>query len=279
MANITFSRIIDSIHFGDQMFRTLRDVRVAKGTMGQPKFTVGRHSVLFDVRIEGVRYGLKCYTSPQPFLKEVCDFAADIPSNILIHPMLLPQELWVGDRWLDVALYPWVEGHSFAWELRKALHDRKSSSFEALLDGFGSLVEVVLSSKWRHGDLKPDNIIVHKDRSMTLVDIDALFTPLLPSRGETGTPPFIHPARGEAYDSHIDDYAIALITTSLSALAKEPRMVVLEPMVALPSEGHGALLLELFEGNDSLLSLLRALSAPDYKIANIKTLTECIKHK
>lgn len=280
MANVTISRIIDSIHFGDQMFRTLRDVRVAKGTMDQPRFVVGRHSVLFEVKIEGVRYGLKCYTSPQPLLEEVCTLAAEIPSDVLIHPIPLPQELWVGDRWLDVALYPWVEGRSFAWEIRKALYDQKSYSFEALLDGFGSLMGTMLSSEWRHGDIKPDNIIVHKDRSMTLVDCDAIFTPSLPSRGETGTPPFVHPARGEAYDNHIDDYAISLITTSLSALAREPRMVVSEPMVSLPTEGHGALLLELFEGNEALLYLLRQLSAPDYKITNLKTsLKECIKHR
>lgn len=279
MANVTFSQIIDSIHFGDQMFRTLRDIRVAKGTMGQPRFTVGRHSVLFEARIEGVRYGLKCYTAPQPLLKEVCDFSATISSDILIHPIPLMQELWVGDRWLDVVLYPWVEGRSFAWEIRKALHDQSSRSFEALLDGFGALSQTMLASEWRHGDIKPDNIIVRKDRSMTLVDCDALFTPSLPSRGEKGTPPFIHPARGEAYDSHIDDFAIALITTSLSALVREPRMALSEPMVALPSEGRGALLLELFEGNEALLSLLRSLSARDYKITNLKTLTECIKHR
>lgn len=279
MANVTISQIIDSILFGDQMFRTLREVRFASGTMGRPRFTVGRHSVLFDVKIDGVHYGLKCYTSPQPTLEDLCHYASTIPSDILIHPTPLPQELWAGDRWLDVVLYPWVEGRTFAWEIRKALHDQRTASFEALLDGFSSLMLSMLRSEWRHGDIKPDNIIVHKDRSMTLVDCDALYIPRLPSRGETGTPPFVHPTRGEAYDSNIDDFAIALISTSLSALSREPRMVTSEPMVSLPSEGRQSLLLELFKGNEPLNILLSHLNGPNYKIDNLKELTECIRHK
>lgn len=279
MANITISQIIDSLLFGDQMLSTLRDVRVVSDSMGRPKFTTGRHSILFNAKINGTRYGLKCYTSPQPMLQELCDIASYIPSQILIHPTPLPKELWVGDRWLDIALYPWLEGHTLAWEIRKAMHNQQASSFEALLDGFISLADTILSSEWRHGDLKPDNIIVNSDRSMTLVDIDALYHPTLLSRGERGTPPFIHPARKDAYDSHIDDYGIALITTSLAALAREPRMVTTEPMVALPSEGHCALLWELFEDDEALRALLRTLGANTYTINDLKHLLKCIKHK
>lgn len=246
---------------------------------GEFDFVTGRHSVLLKAQIDNTLYGIKCYTSPQPLLRELCTTLADYNSELIIHPTPLPEELWVGERYVDIALYPWVEGHSLDREIRRAIHNHDRALLGRLLDSFCRLSIELLEGEWRHGDLKGENIIVGRDGRLLLVDCDALYSPLLPSRGEAGTPPYVHPSRKEAYDSHIDDYAIALIITSLAALTKEPSLATREPMVASPGESKTAIIRELFADSEPLVELLDALHKESYVIDNLKEILQCINPK
>lgn len=276
MPRLTTREFVEALCFGDKMFRTLKGVAPNRGHSGRINFVTGRHSILLDAAVQNRRFGIKCYTLPQPHLGEVCTTLSSLHNNIIIHPTALPQELWVGDRHIDIALYPWVEGHTLDWEIRKALHDGNSPHLRHLLGSFCRLSERLLEGEWRHGDLKCENIIVRPDGEMIMVDCDALYHPTLPFRGEVGTPPFIHPARGEAYDDHIDDYAIALITTSLGALATNPRLAVTECMVAAPSEHKTGEIARALKHDEHLLHLLDALHSSDYKINDLKHILKCI---
>lgn len=272
--------IIESLHFGDKLFRTLRNVEPLHTSRGEINFISGRDSVLLEATVNGSRYGIKCYTAPRPHLGQLCDTLAECNSDLIIHPTALPQELWVGDKYIDVATYPWVEGHSLDREIRRVIHNRDRELIGRLLREFCRLALELLEMPWRHGDLKCENIIVRGDGSMVLVDCDALYHPSLPPRSEAGTPPYVHPARGDAYDIHIDDYAIALIATSLAALEQDTTLATKEqPMVASPNEHLRPQIEALLAKQPTYLTLLEQIHSESYKITNLKEILLCINHK
>ncbi|MBO7301000.1 MAG: serine/threonine protein kinase [Tidjanibacter sp.] len=269
---ILINTLIESLSFEDKMFRTIPDVEPRMSPMGGPKFTSGRNSAVFDVMSRGKRYALKAYTEPLPYGEEICRVAQTLPEHLIIHPKMYCEELWVGDRYTDVMLYDWVNGRSFDWWIRKAHYDRSSQKLRELARKFTDLAIEMLDSDWRHGDIKPENILVREDGSLILVDCDTLYSPTLPARKSLGTPHYIHPARKDAYDSHIDDYSIALILLSLEALRRNIELYNGETMVALPSENTPETLLPLFADCDALVVLYEAMRSEDYKIDNLKQL-------
>lgn len=272
--------IVESLHFGDKLFRTLRNVEPHHTPRGEINFLCGRDSVLLEARVDGSRCSIKCYTAPRPHLGQLCDTLAECNSDLIIHPTALPQELWVGDKYIDVATYPWVEGHSLDREIRRVIHNRDRELIGRLLREFCRLALELLEMPWRHGDLKCENIIVRGDGSMVLVDCDALYHPSLPPRSEAGTPPYVHPARGDAYDIHIDDYAIALIATSLAALEQDTTLATKEqPMVASPSEHLRPQIEALLAKQPTYLTLLEQIHGESYKITNLKEILLCTNHK
>lgn len=279
MRKILINNIFEALSCGEKAFRSLRNFELLYDERGMPRFVAGRNSVVVQMHKQGVLYGLKCYTAPLVCGEQIGLFAATLPDNLIIRPQILCEELWVVDRSLDVAIYPWVDGHSAEWLIRKAIHDHDTALLATLEERFIDLVVRILEQEWRHGDIKTENIVVRPDGEMILVDCDSLYSPALPKRANLGTPLYIHPLRKDAYDSHIDDYAIALIVLSLEALRREVSLFSGESMVALPSEGNTERIRELFEGNNALLELLDALLSDDYKIPNLKDILKCITHR
>lgn len=274
---ILTNTLIETLSFGDKMFRTLRGIEPIISDMGVPRFTSGRNSVIFDVIYRGERYALKCYTHPLPHGKEICNFIRTLPSHLIIQPEFYNEELWVGDSYTDVMLYKWITGRTFDWWIRKALYDRSPEKFHELAQKFIALVLEIINGGWRHGDIKPENILVREDGRLLLVDCDSLYSHNIPARTSMGTPHYIHPARMDAYDNHIDDYAIALIITSLEALRRNPLLYVGEAMVTLPSESSREAIRTLFSDNQPLTALYEAVCSDDYKIHNLKELLQDVQ--
>lgn len=275
MAKVLIGDIIDSFFFGEGLFRTLSGWEPSRKRGSRICFVAGREGVVVPVRIGGTRSynepetAMKCYSSPQPFGETIHNLLASFPDEVWVKPRFLPQELYVGKCYIDVALYPWIEGGQLDWECRRAIHNGRRGSLLAYLRGFLSLALSILEAEWRHGDLKPENILCLPDGSQRLIDCDSLYHPSLPHRGHAGTPIYNHPSRGDAYDSHIDDYAIALIATSLAAHIMCANLPEERVLVAHPSEGYGELLAELFAESEDLTALLLALNGNDYRIPEL----------
>lgn len=78
------------------------------------------------------------------------------------------------------------------------------------------------TQSFAHGDVKPDNIIVRPDGSLTLVDYDGMFVPSMKGyKSPTiGTKDFCHPLRTmDDFDETIDDFSLASIALSLKAIS------------------------------------------------------------
>lgn len=122
----------------------------------------------------------------------------------------------------DVLIDSWVEGEPL--DVRVEARD---CDFRSLSRAFDRMALGLLGQTWAHGDVKPENIICRPDGSMQLVDMDAMWMEGMPLERchEYGTPEFSHPRRVQmTVGKHVDDFAVALISTALAAAALDPEM-------------------------------------------------------
>ncbi len=228
----SISQYIESVSNAFGLFRTLGEIDADRDLYGQVRFTTGSNAVIVRFRQEGSAFLLKCPLKHHPHRRRIYDYITEHPDSLLSEARLLPEEIYVYDpldngAYYDVVVARWVEGCTLEAELRRAVRQNDRAGLATLAQQFDRLATALLRREWAHGDLKPDNIIVTPDGSLRLIDYDAMFIPNLAGERtcELGTPPFQHPLRDEYfYDKHLDDYSIALLSTSLHALALEPSL-------------------------------------------------------
>ena len=83
------------------------------------------------------------------------------------------------------------------------------------------------AQSFAHGDIKPDNIMVRPDGTLTLVDYDGMYVAAMKGRKSPtiGTKDFAHPLRTvDDFDETIDDFALAVIALSLKAISLDPSL-------------------------------------------------------
>lgn len=93
---------------------------------------------------------------------------------------------------------------------------------------FGKMAAWLRTQSFAHGDIKPDNIIVRPDGSLTLVDYDGMYVPSMKgSQSPTiGTRDFSHPLRTvDDFDETIDDFSLASIALSLKAISMKSTLL------------------------------------------------------
>ncbi len=197
--------------------RTLGDVRLCRDDAGEPIWSVGNSAVVFKATVGGHVRALRCYTRPKRNLRAI------------YREKLLPSELFVytdGERgeWCDVVVDDWVEGETLQTAIVRSLGD--GERMVTLARQFDTLALGLLKQPWAHGDVKPENIIVGTDGAMHLIDFDAMYRPEFSAADcdESGTRAYQHPCRAEVFGKEMDDYPIALISTSLHALARNPSL-------------------------------------------------------
>lgn len=101
-------------------------------------------------------------------------------------------------------------------------------ALELLAYNFSRLAMWLLPQPFAHGDLKPDNILVHDDGSLTLVDYDGMYVPAMQNQKsrELGSLDFRHPLRTEDdFNEHIDDFPAISILFSLCLIANDASLL------------------------------------------------------
>ena len=125
-----------------------------------------------------------------------------------------------------VLLMDWVDGETM--EAYIAANYRNQSAMLMLSYRFGKMAAWLRTQSFSHGDIKPDNIIVRPDGSLTLVDYDGMFVPSMKgSQSPTiGTRDFSHPLRTvDDFDETIDDFSLASIALSLKAISMKSSLL------------------------------------------------------
>ena len=202
---------------------------------GEPMRSSGKFAVVFKMKDEstGKEYALKCFTEEQEgraeAYRQIADELESVDSTYFTSVKYLEKELFVdcdGDEHeFPVLLMDWIDGETMDRYIAENLYDNYAMSM--LCYRFCKMAAWLRSQPFAHGDIKPDNIMVRPDGSLTLIDYDGMFVPAM--KGQTsptiGTKDFSHPLRTkEDFDETIDDFSLATIALSLKAISLSPSL-------------------------------------------------------
>ena len=203
---------------------------------GEPYRSSGAFAVVFKMQDKrtGKYYALKCFTEEQQGRAEAYRQIADeldlLDSPYITSVKYMEKELFVDSQCEEdefpVLLMDWVDGETM--EAYIAANYRNQSAMLMLSYRFGKMAAWLRTQSFAHGDVKPDNIIVRPDGSLTLVDYDGMFVPSMKgSQSPTiGTRDFCHPLRTvDDFDETIDDFSLASIALSLKAISMKSTLL------------------------------------------------------
>jgi len=197
---------------------------------GEPYRSSGAFAVVFKMQDKrtGKYYALKCFTEEQQGRAEAYRQIADeldlLDSPYITSVKYMEKELFVDSQCEEdefpVLLMDWVDGETMEAYIAANYHNQSAMSM--LCYRFGKMAAWLRSQSFAHGDVKPDNIIIRPDESLTLVDYDGMFVSSMKgSKSPTiGTKDFCHPLRTvDDFDETIDDFSLASIALSLKAIS------------------------------------------------------------
>ena len=203
---------------------------------GEPYRSSGAFAVVFKMKDEqtGKCYALKCFTEEQEGRADAYHQIADeldmFDSPYITSVKYMENEFFVDSQCEEdefpVLLMDWVDGETM--EAYIAANYRNQSAMLMLSYRFGKMAAWLRTQSFAHGDVKPDNIIVRPDGSLTLVDYDGMFVPSMKgSQSPTiGTRDFCHPLRTvDDFDETIDDFSLASIALSLKAISMKSTLL------------------------------------------------------
>lgn len=224
MALTSVTKILNTIKSERIVTRTLderfQSIEFLKDDSGEIFYRVGNSVVLFKILLEGRVSTLRCYMRKTKYLEQIYG------------EKYLSEELYIFSSsnsgcWIDVVIAEWVDGQPLSQKIEEAVNANDTSTLTTLADNFDRLSVELLEGDWAHGDLTTENIIVTPSQELKLIDFDGKFLPEFMGYEsvEIGTAAFQSPLRTTLnFDKNIDDYSIALISTSLRALSVEPQI-------------------------------------------------------
>ena len=203
---------------------------------GEPYRSSGAFAVVFKMKDEqtGKCYALKCFTEEQEGRAEAYRKIAEelefVDSPYITSVKYLEKELFVDSNCeneeFPVLLMDWIDGETM--ETYIAVNYTDAHAMAMLCYRFCKMAAWLRSQSFAHGDIKPDNIMVRPDGTLTLVDYDGMFVPAMKGQKSptVGTKDFSHPLRTiNDFDETIDDFALASIAISLKAISLNPSLL------------------------------------------------------
>lgn len=241
----------------------------------EPYRSSGAFAVVFKMKDEqtGKCYALKCFTEEQEgraeAYRQIAEELEFVDSPYITSVKYLEKELFVDSNCEDdefpVLLMDWIEGETMETYIAENYTD--SYEMSMLCYRFCKMAAWLRSQSFAHGDIKPDNIIVRPDGTLTLVDYDGMFVPAMKGQKSPtiGTKDFSHPLRTiDDFDETIDDFALASIALSLKAIALDSSLL----------QSYGASDRLLFSATDYLdLSKSKIFAALQGLLADMETRT------
>ena len=203
---------------------------------GEPYRSSGAFAVVFKMKDEqtGKCYALKCFTEEQEgraeAYRQIADELEFVDSSYITSVKYLDKEIFVDSSCEEdefpVLLMDWIDGETMETYIAENYQDNYTMA--KLCYRFCKMAAWLRSQPFAHGDIKPDNIMVRPDGTLTLVDYDGMFVPAMKGQKSPtiGTKDFSHPLRTiDDFDETIDDFALASIALSLKAISLKPSLL------------------------------------------------------
>ena len=203
---------------------------------GEPYRSSGAFAVVFKMKDEqtGKCYALKCFTEEQEgraeAYRQIAEELEFVDSPYITSVKYLEKEIFVDSNCeneeFPVLLMDWIEGETM--ETYIAANYTDTHAMAMLCYRFCKMAAWLRSQSFAHGDIKPDNIMVRPDGTLTLIDYDGMFVPAMKGQKSPtiGTKDFSHPLRTiDDFDETIDDFALVSIALSLKAISLDPSLL------------------------------------------------------
>lgn len=203
---------------------------------GEPYRSSGAFAIVFKMKDEqtGKCYALKCFTEEQEgraeAYRQIAEELEFVDSPYITSVKYLEKELFIDSNCendeFPVLLMDWIEGETMETYIAENYTD--SYEMSMLCYRFCKMAAWLRSQSFAHGDIKPDNIIVRPDGTLTLVDYDGMFVPAMKGQKSPtiGTKDFSHPLRTiDDFDETIDDFSLASIALSLKAISLDSSLL------------------------------------------------------
>ena len=230
------SEYLAAIREANDNLDTLSHLEPVLDKNGEPYRSSGAFAVVFKMKDEqmGKCYALKCFTEEQDgraeAYRQIAEELEFVDSPYITSVKYLEKELFVDsnceDEEFPVLLMDWIEGETMETYIGANYTDTHAMSM--LCYRFCKMAAWLRSQSFAHGDIKPDNIMVRPDGTLTLVDYDGMFVPAMKGQKSPtiGTKDFSHPLRTiDNFDETIDDFALASIALSLKAISLNPSLL------------------------------------------------------
>ena len=203
---------------------------------GEPYRSSGAFAVVFKMKDEqtGKCYALKCFTEEQEgraeAYRQIADELEFVDSSYITSVKYLDKEIFVDSNCEEdefpVLLMDWIDGETMETYIAENYQDNYAMAM--LCYRFCKMAAWLRSQPFAHGDIKPDNIMVRPDGTLTLVDYDGMFVSAMKGQKSPtiGTKDFSHPLRTvDDFNETIDDFALASIALSLKAISLRPSLL------------------------------------------------------
>ena len=230
------SEYVKAIQDADDNLDKLAYLTPVLDNHGEPYRSSGAFAVVFKMldKSTGKYYALKCFTEEQEgradAYRQIADELDMVDSPYITSVKYMEKELFVDSQCEEdefpVLLMDWVEGETMEAYIAANYHNQSAMSM--LCYRFGKMAAWLRSQSFAHGDVKPDNIIIRPDGSLTLVDYDGVFVSSMKGckSPTVGTKDFSHPLRTmDDFDETIDDFSLASIALSLKAISMKSTLL------------------------------------------------------
>ena len=194
-----------------------------------PTLARGSSAVVFQASVEGQPQALRCYIRDDASSR---DRYNALDAYLAAHDL----SLYVSDTtWHDAAIqvnratWPvltmdWIDGRTLNEYVDFLVSSSNTAALNTLAARWRSLVALLQSTEFTHGDLQHGNIMVDQEGRLRLVDFDGVWIPQLAGQSpptEFGHPNYQHPGR-HVWDRWLDTFSALVIYLSLVALGKDP---------------------------------------------------------
>ncbi len=197
------------------------------GRKGMPVVSSGNFAAVYQISGQSRSHAVRCFTrtvnDQRDRYTQLDDYLKSTHPPAFVEFEYLENGIRVAGTWYPVVKMEWVNGKP----LDKFVRDNLDSP--STLTGIAARWRGVVSSlralNIAHNDLQHGNVMVQEDRSIRLVDYDAMFLPQYSGQDspENGHQNFQHPLKtSKNYNERIDNFPALVIYVSLRAIAADP---------------------------------------------------------
>ena len=197
------------------------------GRAGMPVVSAGNFAAVYRVSNQGRNFAVRCFTravnDQHARYGQLDTFLRATLPPAFVEFEYLEQGILVAGDWYPLVKMEWVNGEPMNKFVESNLNT--PNSLQIVAARWRGLVSALGSLNIAHNDLQHGNVMVQQDRSLRLVDYDAMFLPQYAGQAspENGHQHFQHPLKtSQNYNESVDNFPALVIYVSLLALAADP---------------------------------------------------------